>query len=222
MIINYYFKYMKRKVSKYYIYIGFILVSILLGFIRYSVYQNPNFKLFKNKEKIEIQNREKFDSRFDEARFNAIKTKDFYHYSEDIVNYINFSKADLYNKQKSAIFIDARAVDEIKENSRNGLDVISDAIIIPMENIEIIYDETDFFYEDVNNEDLEFLKLEYSYAMDSAILLKSLPKDICYIIYCGYYDCDKSERLAEVMQSLLFEKIGLYKDGWQDWVSKKQ
>ena len=213
---------MKTKMSKRYIYILLIILSITLGVIRYLLYNEESFGLFYKKEKISNINIEQFASVFDEVRSNMKKFKVFHGYNEEISNYIDFEKARSFSENKMAIFIDARSVDEVEGDQISINDkiikVIPNAIVIPVEDLEVIYNETNYFYEDLDNEELELLKIDYEKEMKSVLYFKTLPKDINYIIYCGSNLCDKSHRLAKLMHELLFEKVGLYKEGWEDWI----
>ena len=212
---------MKRESAKYYIYIGFILLSITFGFVRYLLSNNGDFRFFGKYEKANNINIENIKDIFDEVKYNMSQIKEFYNYNEEINNYIHFEKAKSYNENKTAIFIDTRSLNEINENQvivdNKALKTIPDAIIIPIEDIETIYNETDYFYEVLDDEEIELLKTDYENEMKVVTFFESLPKDINYIVYCGSSLCDKSQRLVDMMRELLFQKVGLYKDGWEDW-----
>ena len=213
---------MKTKLSKRSIYILLILLSIAFGLIRYLFYNEESFSLLSKKEKINNVNIEDFKNIFDEVRYNINKSNFFYKYNEQINNYIDFEKAKLYNQTKMAIFIDTRSLNEIEKNqiiiNDEIIKTIPDAIIIPIEDIEFIYNDTEYFYESLSEDDIELLKIDYTNEMNTVLFLESIPRDINYIIYCGSNLCDKSQRLVNIMNMLLFEKISLYKNGWEDWI----
>lgn len=48
-----------------------------------------------------------------------------------------------------------------------------------------------------------------------------LPRDLLMIVYCGGGNCDQSVTVLEMMDGLGFEKLGLYKEGWEDWQAKE-
>ena len=216
---------MKIKMSKPYIYILMILLSITFGIVRYLMYNEEGFSLFHKKEKMNNINIEQFKSIFDEVRYNMAESKVFHSYNEEVRNYIDFEKAQLYSENKMAVFIDARSADEVEQYqvaiNNEIIKTIPSAIIIPVEDIEVIYNETEYFYGNLSKDELELLKIDYENEMKSLGYLKTLPTDINYIIYCGSNLCDKSHRLADIMHELLFEKVGLYKNGWEDWVFYK-
>ena len=211
--------------SKRSIYILLILLSITFGMVRYLVYNEEGFSLFYKKENNNNINIEEFKNIFDEVRYNMTKSKVFHSYTEEILNYIDFKKAQSCSENKMAIFIDARSLDEVEQHQISINDkiikTIPNAIVIPVEDIERIYNETEYFYDTFNEDELELLKIDYENEIKSLLYLETLPTDINYIIYCGSNLCDKSNRLADIMHELLFEKVGLYKNGWEDWLLYK-
>ena len=204
---------MKTKLSKRSIYILLILLSIAFGLIRYLFYNEESFSLLSKKEKINNVNIEDFKNIFDEVRYNINKSNFFYKYNEQINNYIDFEKAKLYNQTKMAIFIDARSLNEIENDqiiiNDEIIKTIPDAIIIPIEDIEVIYDDTEYFYESLSQDDIELLKIDYENEMNTVLFLESIPRDINYIIYCGSNLCDKSQRLVNIM-NMLFPKAKVH------------
>ncbi|MFA3781929.1 rhodanese-like domain-containing protein [Melioribacteraceae bacterium 4301-Me] len=49
-------------------------------------------------------------------------------------------------------------------------------------------------------------------------LIKSLNKNVCYVIYCGGNDCEVSLRLATEMSKIGFAKLFVFEGGWNDWL----
>ena len=140
-----------------------------------------------------------------------------------IKNYITYNQAKFYNDNNLAVFIDARDIQEIdSEKGDNLLGSISHSLIIPVTDVEIIDSETEYFYSDISLEDYEFILSDFKNEMKTVLMLDSLSKDINYIVYCGYKECDKSENLAEYMMNYFnFENVGIYKGGWEDWLNNQ-
>jgi len=57
---------------------------------------------------------------------------------------------------------------------------------------------------------------EYSFDKSNPIL-KTIPKNKTIITYCGGDDCEMSEKLAEYLFELGYEKVFVFFGGWNEW-----
>jgi rhodanese-related sulfurtransferase len=60
--------------------------------------------------------------------------------------------------------------------------------------------------------------IEYGELMDK---LSTLPRDKTIIIYCDGGDCDLSHEVAKNMVILGFDRVYIYKGGWDEWKKKQ-
>ena len=194
---------MKNKRQKPYRYIAIIIVPFIIGLLSYPFHKSEDFQLFKS-----LKDKESFHPDQTSLIENIKKNK-------KTLKYLNFYQTKFYNDNQHAVFIDARSaydIDDEKIDDSNK--VIPNAINIPVEDIDIIRDEG-YFDGDM---DLEIVEMDFSKEWKTVKYLESLPKDIPYIIYCGFSGCDKSKDLADYMiKNFNFKNISVYKGGWEDW-----
>tara|TARA_A100001011_G_scaffold380354_1_gene447572 strand:- start:2114 stop:2830 length:717 start_codon:yes stop_codon:yes gene_type:complete len=225
---------------KYFRYLFFISISVCLGLIRYLFYDTSNNVWNEGEEFTDLngnglwdqgeefidENNFKLFSKFrDITTFSTSiidkvnKKKLFYNSETSISNYVEYKEAKFFNDNDLAVFVDSRDAQEInlsKQGSFSGR--IPNSIVIPLSDIETIDNQTEYFYTDLSENNYDLLTMDFENEMQTISILETLPKDIPYIIYCGYELCDKSSSLAEYMVNYFnFEKIGVYKQGWEEW-----
>jgi len=210
---------MKNKRQKLYRYIAIIIVPFIIGLLSYPFHKNEEFKLFqslKDKKEFEFYHQD-IERLLEQIKNNPI------HLNFDITDkdekkiqvYLDFNQVKFYNDHHHAVFIDARLAYEINDEKIDDSNkVIPNAINIPVEDIDVIRNEG-YFDGDM---DLEIVEMDFSKEWKTVKYLESLPKDIPYIIYCGFSECDKSKDLADYMiKNFNFKNISVYKGGWEDW-----
>tara|TARA_Y100000768_G_scaffold171991_1_gene128697 strand:+ start:478 stop:1200 length:723 start_codon:yes stop_codon:yes gene_type:complete len=224
------------KLNRYFFMIG---LSIVLGLVRYYVYDDADFGLFdlvdKNKKEIKIDS-----NHSDNVKKNLEILSKFTSKKQ-----ISFDDSFFLHSNNLAIFIDARDQDEIAKEGQ-----IPNSQNIPVSNIKLVYegirndyDEcTDYEAYNWQNEYAcgysDVLDLDFNDKIDSLFempriemalddfpvemkvvnILKGLDKTIAYVVYCGSSDCDKSEELYAFMkEDMGFENVIKFTGGWDVW-----
>lgn len=217
------------KLNRYLFMIG---LSIVLGLIRYYVYTEDNFTIFK----LQNKNNEK-----DEVNLEHIeKIKQNLNLVFSINKDASYDDVNFLHSNELAIFIDARDKDEIEKEGQ-----ILNSENIPVSKIKLVLEgDRDEYGDCIFKDNMSYISPDicgYEDVLDKSFdrfqdasedfpdaifwinKLKQLDRKLSYVVYCGSSDCDKSEDLYGYMTEYMdFDKVMKFKGGWEVWKKKQE